>query len=75
MRTNELTSEAAKRLRGAMTPAASLIMILLLTAWGLILASRALSLLIGSLFFEAAAEETLFSAVSAAIGIAENEAK
>ena len=71
MRTNELTSEAAKRLRGAMTPAASLIMILLLTAWGLILASRALSLLIGSLFFEAAAEETLFSAVSAAIGIAE----
>lgn len=51
MRTNELTSEAAKRLRGAMTPAASLIMILLLTAWGLILASRALSLLIGSLFF------------------------
>ena len=71
MRTNVLTSEAAKRLRGAMPPAASLIMILLLTAWGLILASRALSLLIGSLFFEAAAEETLFSAVSAAIGIAE----
>lgn len=69
MRTNELTSEAAKRIRGAMTPAASLIMILLLTAWGLILASRAISLLIGSLFFEAAAEEMLSSALSAAVGI------
>lgn len=69
MRTNEIASEAARRLRGAMTPAASLIMILLLTAWGIVLASRAISLLISSLFFDVALEGTFSFFVSAVVGL------
>lgn len=49
MRTNELTAFASKRMRGAVTPAASLVLAMLLLTWGLALASRAVSLLIAAL--------------------------
>ncbi len=70
MRTNELVAEASKRLRGAMTPAASLIMILLLTAWGLALATHAFSLLLHSMFLHSDTTQPLVSAMPVLFGTA-----
>lgn len=70
MRTNELTALASKRMRGAVTPAASLVLALLLLTWGLGLASRAVSLLLALLFSGDAALEPYRTWIPAAIGSA-----
>ena len=50
MRTNELTAFSSTRMRGAVTPAASLVLALLLLSFGFSLASRAISILLALLF-------------------------
>lgn len=71
MQTTELASEASRRLRGMMTPAASLVMILLLMIWGLVLAAQAFSIFLSSMFSESLSAEpfaTMIPALFCAVG-------
>lgn len=68
MRTNELTAFASKRMRGAVTPAASLVLALLLLGFGLALVSRAVSILLAILFSQDASDALFGTVLPASLG-------
>lgn len=71
MTTNEIAAISGKRMRGVMTPAASLVMISLLVFLGSLLSVKACKLFVSSLLFESSTQTDEFFPVCAVIGIIE----